>query len=213
LDTTGFIRHLTTLENYSDQIVHTEIIPPRKAVPGQLERPLVKALESCLDDNAFWPLYLHQADAVNRARWGKNVMVATSSASGKTLCYNIPILEALLLEKSFRALYLFPTKALAQDQLRNLRNQFCPDILREEDCSTFDGDTPRESRTEIKKSAKILFSNPDMLHIGILPNHQSWSSFLRRLRFVVVDEAHIYRGVFGSHVALVLRRLSRLCEI
>jgi DEAD/DEAH box helicase domain-containing protein len=213
LDTAGFIHHLTSQQGYTDQVVHTEVIPPRKAVYGELERPLVKALEKCLDDNAFLPLYSHQAEAVNHARQGKNVMVATSSASGKTLCYNIPVLEAMLLEKSFRALYLFPTKALAQDQLRNLRGQFCPDVLKEEDCATFDGDTPREMRAEVKRSSKILFSNPDMLHLGILPNHQSWATFLRRLRFVVVDEAHIYRGVFGSHVALVLRRLRRLCEI
>jgi DEAD/DEAH box helicase domain-containing protein len=213
LDTTAFLHHLTGLEGYAEQVAHIENLPPRKAIYGQLDHPLVKTLESCLDDNSFMPLYAHQAEAVNHSRRGKNVMVATSSASGKTLCYNIPILEAFLSEKSFRALYLFPTKALAQDQLRNLRKQFCPDVLQEEDCATFDGDTPQEARANIKRKSRILFSNPDMLHIGILPNHQSWSTFLRRLRFVVVDEAHIYRGVFGSHVALVLRRLRRLCEI
>jgi DEAD/DEAH box helicase domain-containing protein len=107
-------------------------------------------------------------------------------------------MEAMATEKSCRALYLFPTKALAQDQLRNMRQQFCPDLIQPEECSTFDGDTPQAERSEIKKKARILFSNPDMLHIGILPNHQSWSRFLRRLRFVIVDEAHTYRGVFGS---------------
>jgi DEAD/DEAH box helicase domain-containing protein len=213
LDTAGFIHHLTSLPAYKDQLVHIEKIAPLQAVCTELERPLVKPLEDCLDDNGLLPLYTHQARAVNLARRGKNVMVATSSASGKTMCYNIPVMEAMITEKSCRALYLFPTKALAQDQLRNLRNQFCPDILQADECAVFDGDTPKAERSEIKKSSRILFTNPDMLHIGILPNHQSWSRMLRRLKYVVVDEAHIYRGVFGSHVACVLRRLHRLCEI
>ena len=213
MDTAAFLQHLTTQSEYKDQIVHVEHILPRCAEFGELERPLIKKLHECLDDNAVWPLYSHQAQAVNAARSGANVMVATSSASGKTLCYNVPVMEALLNEKSSRALYLFPTKALAQDQLRNMRAQFCPDILENDDCATFDGDTPQIERLDIKKNARILITNPDMLHIGILPNHQSWSRLLRRLRYVVVDEAHMYRGVFGSHVALVLRRLRRLCEI
>ena len=213
MDTTGFIHHLTAQSSYCGQISHIENIPPRKASYGGLDRPLHKSLEQCLDDNGLLPLYTHQAEAVNHARRGKNVMVATSSASGKTMCYNIPIMEALVTERSSRFLYLFPTKALAQDQLRNLRQQFCPDLMEPGECSTFDGDTPQAERAEIKKNSRILFTNPDMLHIGILPNHQAWSRFLRRLRYVVVDEAHLYRGVFGSHVACVLRRLRRLCEI
>ena len=213
MDTTGFIHHLTALSGYSGQISHIEQIPPRKAVYGELELPLDKRLQGCLDDNALWPLYSHQAEAVNLARHGRNVMVATSSASGKTLCYNIPVVEALITEKSCRALYLFPTKALAQDQLRNFRSQFCPELLPPESCDTFDGDTPHYARSDIKKNARIIITNPDMLHIGILPNHQSWSRLLRRLRYVIVDEGHMYRGVFGSHVACVLRRLRRLCEI
>jgi DEAD/DEAH box helicase domain-containing protein len=213
VDTEGFIHHLTSLSEYSDQISHIEKIAPRKAAYGELERPLVKELQSCLENNALFPLYTHQAEAVNYARRGDNVMVATSSASGKTMCYNIPVMEAMITQKSCRAIYLFPTKALAQDQLRNFRSQFCPDLIEGDDCDTFDGDTPLSERQDIKKNARILITNPDMLHIGILPNHQSWSHLLRRLRYVVVDEAHIYRGVFGSHVALILRRLRRLCEI
>jgi DEAD/DEAH box helicase domain-containing protein len=213
LDTAAFLDHLTARSEYSDQIAHIEHIPPRSADCGELARPLAERLYTCLDDNALWPLYTHQASAVNAAREGANVMVSTSSASGKTLCYNIPVMESILTEKSSRSLYLFPTKALAQDQLRNMRAQFCPDILESEDCATFDGDTPQNVRFEIKKKARILITNPDMLHLGILPNHQSWSGLLRRLRYVVVDEAHMYRGVFGSHVALVMRRLRRLCEI
>ncbi len=213
MDTTGFIHHLTAQSGYSDQIAHVENIPSRKAIHGDLERPLVKSLQDALDDNGLWPLYAHQAEAVNYARQGHNVMVATSSASGKTMCYNIPVMEAMITEKSCRAIYLFPTKALAQDQLRNFRSQFCPELISSGEIDTYDGDTPHNVRFDIKKNARILITNPDMLHIGILPNHQSWSRLLRRLRYVVVDEAHMYRGVFGSHVALVLRRLRRLCEI
>ncbi len=213
MDTAGFIHHLTAQPGYSDQISHIESIAARKASYGELERPLIKSLEDCLEANGLWPLYSHQAEAVNCARRGCNVMVATSSASGKSMCYNISVAEALLTEKSSRALYLFPTKALAQDQLRSLRSQFCPELFPPEHFDTFDGDTPHAERYEIKQSARILITNPDMLHIGILPNHQSWSRLLRRLRYVVVDEAHLYRGVFGSHVACVLRRLRRLCEI
>ncbi len=213
MDTTGFIHHLIAQKGYTDQISHTENIPPREAVCAQLDHPLTAKLQTCLDDNAMWPLYSHQAEAVNHARQNRNIMVATSSASGKTMCYNIPVLEAMLHEKSCRALYLFPTKALAQDQLRNFRQQFCPDLLPLDEVDTFDGDTPHNERFEIKKKARIIITNPDMLHLGILPNHQSWSRLLRRLRFVVVDEAHMYRGVFGSHVSCVLRRLRRICEM
>ncbi|MDO8687395.1 MAG: DEAD/DEAH box helicase, partial [Dehalococcoidales bacterium] len=149
---------------------------------------------------------------VNHARQGRNVMVATSSASGKSLCYNIAVLQALLTEPSSHALYLFPTKALAQDQLRALRQFFCPALFGTEEFATFDGDTPAAERAEIKQHARIILTNPDMLHFGILPNHQSWSRLLRSLKYVVIDEAHIYRGVFGSHVAGVLRRLRRLCR-
>jgi DEAD/DEAH box helicase domain-containing protein len=138
-------------------------------------------------------------------------MVSTSSASGKSMCYNVPVLQALLTEPASRALYLFPTKALAQDQLRVLWEIFHPHILKDGDFSTFDGDTPTAERSEIRKRARIILTNPDMLHLGILPNHQSWSRMLRSLRYVVIDEAHIYRGVFGSHVAGTLRRLRRLC--
>jgi len=213
MNTSAFLHHLTAQPTYNAQIVHIEHIPPCDASCAELDKPLVSSLQDCLNEHGLLPLYTHQAEAVNNARQGKNVMVSTSSASGKTLCYNIPALEAILTESRSCALYLFPTKALAQDQLRSLQELFYPRLFRLEEFATFDGDTPQAERPEIRKRARIILTNPDMLHIGILPNHQSWSRLLRHLRYVVVDEAHIYRGVFGSHVACVLRRLRRLCQL
>jgi len=213
MDASAFLHYLTAQPTYSSQIVHIEHIPPREANCAILDEPLVASLQDCLKECGMLPLYIHQAEAVNNARQGRNVMVATSSASGKSLCYNIAVPQALLTEPDSRALYLFPTKALAQDQLRALRELFCPGLFRAEEFSTFDGDTPQAERAEIRRRARIILTNPDMLHIGILPNHGSWSRVLRHLRYVVIDEAHIYRGVFGSHVGGVLRRLHRLCKL
>jgi DEAD/DEAH box helicase domain-containing protein len=212
MDTEAFLGYLTSQVSYQGQITHVEHIPARPAAYAELARSLPDALEGSLNEAGLLPLYTHQAEAVNFARAGRNVMVATSSASGKTLCYNIPVLEAVLGERFSRALYLFPTKALAQDQLRNLTELACPALLQPEELATFDGDTPQTERAEIRKRARIILTNPDMLHLGILPNHRSWSRLLRHLRYVVIDEAHAYRGVFGSHVADVLRRLRRLCR-
>lgn len=211
MEPSAFLDYLTAQPAYNGQIAHAEYIPPRDASYGELEHPLADPLEDCLHRHRLLPLYTHQAEAVNHVRRGMNVMVSTSSASGKSLCYNIAVLEAVLTEPASRALYLFPTKALAQDQLRSLKELFCPDLLKWNELDTFDGDTPKAERAEIRKRARVILTNPDMLHLGILPNHQSWSRVLRHLRYVVVDEAHTYRGVFGSHVACVLRRLRRLC--
>ncbi|MFC1870411.1 DEAD/DEAH box helicase [Chloroflexota bacterium] len=213
METLAFLDYLTGQPTYSGQIVHVEHIPPRAASYGELDHTLAADLQYCLSEHGLFPLYTHQAEAVNRAREGTNVMVSTSSASGKSLCYNIPVLEAMINERNSRALYLFPTKALAQDQLRSLQELSFPGILQSDELATFDGDTPHTERAGIRKRTRIVLTNPDMLHIGILPNHQSWSRLLRHLRYVVVDEAHTYRGVFGSHVACVLRRLRRLCHL
>ena len=213
MNTSAFLRYLTTQSTYNGQIVHVEHILPREATYAKLDAPLVVELQDCLGKHGLLSLYSHQAEAVNKARQGENVMVATSSASGKTLCYNIAVVEAMLTEQGSRALYLFPTKALAQDQLRGLRILLCPSLFKAEELATFDGDTPPAARAEIRKQARVVFTNPDMLHIGILPNHPAWSRLLRHLRYVVIDEAHIYRGVFGSHVAGVLCRLRRLCNL
>jgi DEAD/DEAH box helicase domain-containing protein len=212
MDVDAFLRHLTKLDDYRQQVVHTQHIPSCDANFGDLDKPLQSVIQTHLESLGISSLYSHQARAINASSSGKNVMVATSSASGKTMCYNLAVLEALLDDRSSRALYLFPTKALAQDQLRSLRELACPDVLDFNECATFDGDTPQEERPDIKKKARVIFTNPDMLHLGILPNHKSWSRLFRRLKYVVVDEAHIYRGVFGSHVGQVLRRLRRICE-
>ncbi|MDH5695640.1 MAG: DEAD/DEAH box helicase [Dehalococcoidia bacterium] len=213
MDTSVFFHYLTAQPTYSGQMAHIEHIPRREAKCADLRQPLVASLQHCLGEHGLLPLYTHQAEAIDYAREGRNVMVATSSASGKTLCYNIPVGEAILTERGSCALYLFPTKALAQDQLRGLQELFYPDLFQIGEVATFDGDTPQVERAEIRKRARLILTNPDMLHIGILPNHQQWSRLLRRLRYVVVDEAHTYRGVFGSHVACVLRRLRRLCQL
>lgn len=213
MDSMAFLQYLRNQPNYYGQIAHIEHILPRAASYTELDEPLAGELQECLRKNGISSLYDHQAAAVQNARQGKNVMVATSSASGKTLCYNLVVLEAMLAEPDSRAIYLFPTKALAQDQLRVLHQLFCRTLFRTEEFAAFDGDTPRAERAGIRKQARVILTNPDMLHMGILPNHQSWSRFLRHLKYVVIDEAHSYRGVFGSHVAGVLRRLRRLCNL
>jgi len=210
MNTSAFLPHLRSVPAYRDQIVHTEHIPSREASYGELDEPLHPTLHASLESNRLLPLYSHQASAINAVRADKNVVVVTPTASGKTLCYNIPVLDAILTHKGSRALYLFPTKALAQDQLRSLRELTASGEIKL-NYDTFDGDTPQWERAEIKRAAEIVLSNPDMVHLGILPNHHSWRELLSRLRYVVIDEAHIYRGVFGSHVANVLRRLRRLC--
>ena len=212
MDTQTFLREITSLPEYRGQIVHIEPLLPRQPTYGTLEQPLSDHLRNCLEKHHLFPLYTHQASAVNHLMKGKNVVISTSSASGKSLCYNVAVLQTMINAPMSRAIYLFPTKALAQDQLRALKNTFCPDLLTTDDVATFDGDTPTRERSQIKKRVKILLTNPDMLHTGILPNHASWSRLLRNLRFVVIDETHSYRGIFGSHVALIIRRLRRLCE-
>jgi DEAD/DEAH box helicase domain-containing protein len=154
-------------------------------------------------------LYRHQADAWDAYRAGNHVAVVTGAGSGKTLCYNLPALHACLSAPAARALYVFPTKALAQDQLGKLHDLLDGTGIRP---GTYDGDTSPSARSQIRRAAQIVLTNPDMLHAGILPRHEPWTAFLRSLKLVVVDEMHAYRGVFGSHVAWILRRLRRLCE-
>ncbi|MFH1084188.1 MAG: DEAD/DEAH box helicase [Chloroflexota bacterium] len=208
-----FIQYLRALPDYAGQIVHAELLPPQAAEYGVLERPLPAALAAALAARGVTRLYRHQAAAINALRAGEHVIIATGTASGKTLCYNLPALEAALADPLARALYLFPTKALAQDQLRALGELTVAPPLDRLAYGTYDGDTPLGARERLRRRASILLSNPDMLHLGILPNHPRWAAFFRHLRFVVLDEAHTYRGVFGSHVAAVMRRLGRICQL
>src|SRR4030042_5607445 len=160
----AFLHHLLTSPEYKQKIVHIQPIPPRDSTIGELDEPFHPVLQSRLEFSGISSLYTHQARAVNAARHGNNVMVATASASGKTLCYNLVVLEAILKDPSSRALYLFPTKALAQDQLRSLNELACPELIFSGGCATFDGDTPQSERAEIKRKAKVVLTNPDMLY-------------------------------------------------
>lgn len=192
--------------DYKDQIVHVEEIPARAAQYAELDAPLPRRLTDALASQGVSQLYRHQAEAIDLVRCGLNVIVTTPTASGKSLCYNAPVLETLLTDPAARALYLFPTKALAQDQRGKLEAlKFHPDVT----TATYDGDTPKEERSWVKRYGRLVITNPDMLHVGILPYHASWMTLLRNLRYVVIDEAHVYRGVFGAHVANILKRLRR----
>ncbi|KTB48384.1 helicase/secretion neighborhood putative DEAH-box helicase [Dehalogenimonas alkenigignens] len=212
MDVREFVEYLRTKSEMAGQIAHLEEIPPREAVYADLEQPLDSRLEGCLRAKGLWPLYSHQAQAVDTARRGDNVFIATPAASGKSLGYYIPVMQTLLTDDVATTLYLSPTKALAQDQLKHVKDLFAPEAIGRGDFATFDGDTPASDRTTIRASARLIFSNPDMLHVGILPNHQNWRRFLANLKYVIIDEAHLYRGVFGSHLALLLRRLRRVCR-
>lgn len=187
--------------------------PARAAQTLPFPDDVPAALREALSSRGISQLYSHQHAAWTHARAGRNVILSTGTASGKTLAYNLPVLAKLLENTQARALYLFPTKALAQDQFSTLES-LNVETLKPYNLSTaiYDGDTPTSHRPSIRKTARIVLSNPDMLHTGILPHHANWSDFFTNLKFIVVDEAHTYRGVFGSHVANVIRRLKRVAK-
>jgi DEAD/DEAH box helicase domain-containing protein len=189
-----------------EELAHLTTEAPREArfapLPAELD-PRVR------DAIGVERLYAHQRAAWDAAARGEHVMVTTGTASGKTLAFNLPVLDALAREPTTRALYLYPTKALAQDQFRTLSSYRVPRLRP----AIYDGDTPTEHRRQVRRSANVVLTNPDMVHVGVLPNHDRWGDVLANLRYVVVDEAHVYRGVFGSHVANVLRRLLRLARV
>src|SRR5262245_37346150 len=191
---------LTSLETVPlvTALRHFEARPPVFApFPSALEPAIVEALKS----RGVTQLYSHQARAIEIAAKGEHLVVVTPTASGKTLCYNLPVLQALVQAPEARVLYLFPTKALAQDQLAELTElaKTLPDMR----MFTYDGDTPQDARRAVRSRANLVLTNPDMLHSGILPHHTKWVNLFQNLRYVVIDELHAYRGVFGSHLANV----------
>lgn len=185
---------------------HAVRLPPRAGIPADWPGWTPPALAEALRASGIRQPWSHQAEGAELAHSGHDVVVATGTASGKSLVYQLPVLSEFAADPRATALYLSPTKALAADQLRSLDAIGLPDVR----ATTFDGDTPAEERDWARRNARWIFSNPDMVHRSLLPRHGSWSMFLRRLRYVVIDECHTYRGVFGSHVALLLRRLLRL---
>ncbi|MEN6358036.1 MAG: DEAD/DEAH box helicase [Armatimonadota bacterium] len=208
MNAAAFLDSIKNSKDYRGQIAHIERIPARAAAWRPVDPPITGQTADALDRLGITRLYIHQEDAIEAVRAGQNIVVVTATASGKTLCYNVPVMEALESSPKSRALYIYPTKALAQDQLGKIR-QFGLDFIKP---ATYDGDTPRQERPFIKSTANIILTNPDMLHIGILPYHSTWSELFRNLKFVVIDEVHTYRGVFGAHVANVIRRLRRIAN-
>ena len=198
-------------EGYRGQISSHRVFPATPPVYNELSRPLVEELRVNLAARGIDRLYAHQVLALEKVRAGRNVVVVTGTASGKTLCYNLPVLEEWLKQKETRALYLYPTKALAQDQLKAL-HRLTEGLPVRPMAGTYDGDTSPASRKKLRDEGQIIMTNPDMLHQGILPKHPAWGGFFANLRFVVIDEVHVYRGVFGSNVANVIKRLQRICR-
>ena len=205
-------------------LVEWRKIPAKSAQFSPFPPGILPALQEAVVGLGITSLYTHQADAWEAIKQGKNIVVVTGTASGKSLCYNLSVLDGLLNEKESTALYLFPTKALSQDQYAGLKSLLSQTNLSSEvpghqrdgsdgiKCAIYDGDTPASIRSSLRNQSRLIISNPDMLHTGILPHHTAWMQFFKGLRFVVIDEIHSYRGVFGSHVANVIRRLKRIAQ-
>ena len=216
--TSARLDHL--LANWSQEptiagnVVNWRTEEPRPARLADIPPDLHPALQRFLRQQGIRVLYAHQGRSWEVVRSGKNAVIVTGTASGKTLCYNLPVLDLALRDPTARALFVFPTKALTQDQLQGLREAslFTSDVNASAPLgiAIYDGDTPNANRPAIRKQARLVLTNPDMLHTGILPHHTLWAEFFRNLRFVIIDEIHVYRGVFGSHVANLLRRLKRV---
>ncbi|MFC1803653.1 DEAD/DEAH box helicase, partial [Thermoproteota archaeon] len=205
----SFVESLKKLEGYKGQIEHIEILPPKKEELGTLEIPLPPSLKQYLKNRDIG-LYKHQTDAINHARNGENIVISTPTASGKTLAFNIPVFEELMRNSEARALYIYPMKALANDQLNTLS------IMEREtrisvNPKIYDGDTPLDEKRVIRDESRIILTNPYGLHF-YLPWHHLWRKFYENLKFIIIDESHSYRGVFGSHVALLFRRINRICN-
>jgi len=209
------IREITEMDWYTNQIVPDghRVFDPQPPIYGELNFPLSQNLVNALyNSRGITQFYSHQAEAINHLAEGHHVIVSTSTSSGKSLIYQIPMIHELEKDPDSRGMYIFPTKALAQDQRRSMKEllKYIPD-LENLIVETFDGDTPMQDRNLIRDEGRIIFTNPDMLHITILPQETGWRTFLKNLKFVVVDELHVYNGLFGAHVAFIMRRLRRIC--
>jgi DEAD/DEAH box helicase domain-containing protein len=201
--------HQTIAQN----VVEWRVLAAKPAELTEFPESLSLQLEDQLRLMGINALYAHQSQAFQKVREGYNVAIVSGTASGKTLCYNLPVIDRMIKSPGGKALYLFPTKALAQDQLKNLQETLHDiKIPGMEGVNIYDGDTPQHLRSAIRRESSIILTNPDMLHTGILPHHTTWKDFFAALSFVVIDEMHAYRGVFGSHVANVIRRLKRICR-
>ncbi|HYH05107.1 MAG TPA: DEAD/DEAH box helicase, partial [Bacillota bacterium] len=213
MDVQRFLKELTSNPYYQNQIALIQELPGREAVYGEVNPALSPLLTEVLAAKGIKKLYSHQAEAINAIRSGKHSVIVTGTASGKTLCYNLPVLESFLADRQSRALFLYPTKALAQDQLKTLvrLTEALPETQRPV-MGTYDGDTAVNTRKKLRDSGNLVLTNPDMLHQGILPKNPSWSAFFTHLDYVILDEIHTYRGIFGSNVANVIRRLKRICR-
>ncbi len=211
VDFEDFLKFIKSQDFYSGQISHIEHIPELRARFEDLDKPLRKRLERWLNTNNI-KLWRHQADAINSIRKGKNTVVVTSTASGKSLCYNLPVLDSLLNNEKSTALYLFPTKALARDQYINLKKILADTNIKQYRIGVYDGDTAPNEKRQVLTNANIIITNPYGLHFYLPWFKQNWRRVCNNLKYIILDEIHIYRGIFGSNYALLLRRLKRILD-
>lgn len=205
-----YIEKLKNNPEFMKNVTSWQVVPERKARYGEFPSDLDPRVKQTLHERGIDRPYIHQSRAIAAALSGQDFVVVTPTASGKTLCYNVPVLDSILKDESARALYLFPTKALSSDQVAELYSMI-ERIGADVKAYTYDGDTPASARSAIRQAGHVVVTNPDMLHQGILPHHAKWVKLFENLRYVVIDEIHAYRGVFGSNLANVLRRLRRIC--
>ena len=205
MDFTQFLNYIQSAPTYAGQLVYLRETPAREARYAETERPLSLAAAAMLRARGIARLYTHQAEAIDAVRAGENALVVTGTASGKSLSYTAPLLELLAEDPRAAALLLFPTKALTQDQYTRFAEALTVAELRETLVGVYDGDTPSNVRRKLRDGGAAIFTNPDMLHAGLMPQHARWTSFLSRLRLLVLDELHVYNGIFGSNMANLLR--------